>query len=657
MAQEKANLISSSSQSATAATTQENKENVTSTSTNINETPKEKTWKTTILSWLPSWLQFRKFKSLDSSYYWYPDYPRSMFGDTALLVPIVMIFYFPVRPYGVQTEAVIYGTTGAVLAALYSLLGTFLADLARDHSDKNPIQPGVCAILGVFLFFGIFILNYVRMNYLKANFAVVNGCILICFTFTYGAVFPIFSTELTWLFLRPIAVAGALSLAVNYFLWPDDSVTNYMGVISKVLTDGTKFFKENSEAFLEMKTTVGESSLGSLRAKLQGGILLLIECKRAVQREITFTKLSPTDITALTRILKSMYPTLHGLGLSAILEKDYLSKHIQDPLLKNAKITTNGDNDDNDNDDFNIASGFEDSVNLMKPACHYLTQSTVECLEECKNSLNKFQKKPRTMLNSILWPFPRIYGFNGDREVDIESAQHRLDQTINTLTQAIQQFDQLQQSNQIQRYTKICQQWKRESMTHSNESVNMMSEPDDYTYGPLYLIFLYQTSLREYCSQVLELAHFIQQLQNERKKRTFHFPKKSLKKWFHSANSIESNYTATHQSGSQSNLSAVVGHESDNINLVRTTTRPNELTENDIENGFVSSRRNDAVDGQGVCNADSDNDNDDPNHKKKKSKKKRRKWMLQDYIWIQMFYLLLLLWNGSFSNSIKYVYG
>ncbi|KAI8081922.1 uncharacterized protein B0P05DRAFT_457940, partial [Gilbertella persicaria] len=89
---------------------------------------------------------------------------QELFGRTSLLIAVVVIFYFPVRTIGIQTEAVILGTLGALIAAAWSFLGTFLASLARSKSNPNPIQPGACAILAVFLFIGTFIVNLVRIK-------------------------------------------------------------------------------------------------------------------------------------------------------------------------------------------------------------------------------------------------------------------------------------------------------------------------------------------------------------------------------------------------------------------------------------------------------------------------------------------------------------
>ncbi|KAI8378395.1 hypothetical protein BD560DRAFT_304996, partial [Blakeslea trispora] len=92
------------------------------------------------------------------------DETQAFFGSTALLIAVVVIFYFPVRTIGIQTEAVILGTLGGLIAAAWSFLGIFLANLARSKSDSNPVQPGACAVLAVFLFIGTFVVNLVRIK-------------------------------------------------------------------------------------------------------------------------------------------------------------------------------------------------------------------------------------------------------------------------------------------------------------------------------------------------------------------------------------------------------------------------------------------------------------------------------------------------------------
>lgn len=69
------------------------------------------------------------------------------------------------------------GGVSRVHDTYFILLGAYLASLARNHSDPNPVQPGACAVLAVFLFFGTFVLNIIRMKMPKGIYTSVKYCI------------------------------------------------------------------------------------------------------------------------------------------------------------------------------------------------------------------------------------------------------------------------------------------------------------------------------------------------------------------------------------------------------------------------------------------------------------------------------------------------
>ncbi|KAI8084668.1 uncharacterized protein BX664DRAFT_366267 [Halteromyces radiatus] len=411
---------------------------------------------------------------------------------------------------------------------------------------------------------------------------------------TEGAAVPIFAAELTWLFLRPIATAGAVALAVNYFLWPDDSVANYMQVLQSTLSTCEIFVKENSEAFLNLQSNTGASSLPSLQSRLQGIMLLLIDCKRAVQREVIYSKLSSTDISNLTKIVKNMYPGLHGLGLSVIMEKNYLSQLAIDPLLKQA---TENDNDAMMDESKRIRNGYQDAVALIKPTSERLTNATVSCLEKCRSSLKSFQPRPRQPLNTFLWPFPRFtsFGKSSHRQhlLDMEEAGKKLDDAVDELNKALEEFDQIQRSKSMECYSQICQQNPHmEQEQLDNETHGGLSK----THGPLYLMFLYQHNIRDYSSQVNSLANSIQILHQHNTERRLYFPQMSLKKWFNSNNEVDptffnkkhSNNNNNYDYGQQDNNGMV---DTANLSLVQTMTRNDPYSDDqDGREGFIRRR-------------------------------------------------------------------
>ncbi|CAO3597555.1 unnamed protein product [Absidia cylindrospora] len=358
-----------------------------------------------------------------------------------------------------------------------------------------------------------------------------------------------------------------------------------------------------------MQTDTGASSLSSLQQRLHGGILLLIDCKRAAQREILYSKLNASDFGDLTRTVKDMYPSLHGLGLSVIMEKDFLSNLAQDPLLKEAAT----------GEPESYSSGFQDSVALMKTTSEQLVQTTVACLDQCKSSLSSFQPRTRSTMDIFMWPFPRIISFGKSRHsqhlADMEQASEQLNNTVYQLEKALDAFDQTQHSNGMERYSQICYQKKQHRQENTrNDSNNQYSYNESLsatTYGPLYLVFLYQHNIREFCALVKSLASRIQQLHQKRTSRKIHFPQTTLKKWFHRTNEVDPTFFNNKGNTQNSKYSHGNGNvdgqlqmddtgrgmtDTTNLSLVQTMTRTDvSPAEQDMQDGFVRSRNNAAI--------------------------------------------------------------
>ncbi|KAI8086521.1 uncharacterized protein BX664DRAFT_159280 [Halteromyces radiatus] len=88
---------------------------------------------------------------------------KQAIGSGTLFVVITCLFYFPNRSLGVVLESIMYGTAGSLLSAAWCTLGMFLANLARNPLESEPIQAASSAVLAVFLFFGTFVVNYIRV--------------------------------------------------------------------------------------------------------------------------------------------------------------------------------------------------------------------------------------------------------------------------------------------------------------------------------------------------------------------------------------------------------------------------------------------------------------------------------------------------------------
>ncbi|KAL0145745.1 hypothetical protein V8B55DRAFT_1464744 [Mucor lusitanicus] len=469
------NYMSTESSSSRAIPNASSKEAPTTTAVAATPPIKPSLW-TRFKASLPAFAQFRKtikasIALLISMVFVFAYETREAVGSSVLLVAIVTIFFFPVR------TIVILGVFGGLLATAWSFLGAYLASLARNRSDPNPIQPGACAVLAVFLFLGTFVLNIIRMKVPKGRSGV-------SFTMTYSAGFAPMVPQIMWLFLRPVAVAGAICLAVNYFIWPDD---------------------KHSEAFLSCSQAAEKTSLPSLNARLKNGVLLMIECKRAVKREIIYSRISDVDCSELSKTVTNMRNSLHGVGLALIMKNNYIYSDTKNIYFKRFNEPA-------------ILDAFRTSVEGLKPMAAELSSLCYAATNEASTRLGNLHYHPRTTRNSILWPFPRFWVSKPKGPVSATSTAPST--TSTQLHELIERFDQVSKSDVV--FRKFLD----------------MNAADIPRNGPLYLIFLYIYNLREHATKVAGLIELIERLETERKKARFWLPHQTLKRWIMSNSNV-----------------------------------------------------------------------------------------------------------------------
>jgi hypothetical protein len=298
------------------------------------------------------------------------------------------------------------------------------------------------------------------------------------------------------MFLIPVATSGALCLAVNYALWPDDSINNFLGIFKRTLGNYNTFFKEHSDAFLDPSLTSVSTTLPSVNNRLQDGSLLLIDCKRAVHSEILYSRISDKDCSQLTDAIKEMRPHLHGIGLSTIMKGNYMNDHSNTyfEIFKEQ----------------NTIDAFTDALNGIRPAASTLADLCYKATDEGATRVAAMHYHPRTTLNSILWPFPRLWiskSNSAPQESTVSSRDVKL---------ALNRFEKMSVSNDV--FSKfLC-----------------MNAADIPRNGPLYLLFLYIHSLKQHATRIVALMELVEGMEERRTHYRLWFPHQTLKKWLRS---------------------------------------------------------------------------------------------------------------------------
>ena len=206
----------------------------------------------------------------------------------------------------------------------------------------------------------------------------------------------------------------------------------------------------------------------------------------------------------MANITINMRAALHGIGLGLIMKKKYLKsdpkdiyfQHFKDPLIIDAFVST---------------------LEKIAPACIELTDLCHKATSEGSIRIGNLHYHGRTTLNSILWPFPRLW------------VSHSASNNQDELTGKIS-ADQLQKA--LDHFIVVSQST---AVFEPFLGTSSFGIPQN---GPLYLLFLYIHNLRQHAANILKLVEFVEHLEEKRTRNRFWFPHQKLKKWLLSNSEI-----------------------------------------------------------------------------------------------------------------------
>lgn len=140
-----------------------------------------------------------------------------------------------------------------------------------------------------------------------------------------------------------------------------------------------------------MNDDTDSPSLANLRTKLQKTFIKLIDQQHNVEFTVIYSRFSQGDMAKLTQKVKDMRTPLHGIGMS-LLMKHKRSRNTELYETKEDKMYPN--------------------VPIYKeitPTTQSLTEACATSLQSCVERIERFKAPPRSLLSTVLWPFPRLF--------------------------------------------------------------------------------------------------------------------------------------------------------------------------------------------------------------------------------------------------------
>jgi hypothetical protein len=270
---------------------------------------------------------------------------------------------------------------------------------------------------------------------------------------------------------------------------------------------------------------------------------MMIECKRAVKREVIYSRISDVDCSELTHLITNMRAPLHGVGLSLIMRNEYENTETTNIFFKRFNDPV-------------ILDAFTSSIEGLTPISKELSDVCYSAVAQIADRLTNLHYHPRTSLNSILWPFPRLW-VSKSKNKTLDEKQNTI--TSSELSKLLNRFDLISKNDMI--FRKFLD----------------MKSVDIPRNGPLYLIFLYIYNIKKHATNVISLLENMETIETERKKARFWLPHQTLKRWIMSGEDIGDNM------GAQETKFDV---QSGGNDLVRISTRVDECGDSTTDNFF-----------------------------------------------------------------------
>ena len=270
------------------------------------------------------------------------------------LVAIMSILGLPIMPRGKFIQSMLLNVITVCFSAAVNLLAMYSATQARLHTTPpgappNGYNSSASAVCGVWLFFQVYCINYLRAARPQFNFPAIVYSIFAIVAMSYAVMFPNMASAISFAkrLLEAFFTGFAIATGVHFVIFPMSSrmvifkqMGGYVALLGALLKTQTAYMQSlesidpvalhrqhEEEKEQEPKKTKKQPPQGPLGTPASIGIhetfakLIDLHTKLetdlvSAKREFAIGKLESKDITALWKHLRKIFVPILGLTSS-----------------------------------------------------------------------------------------------------------------------------------------------------------------------------------------------------------------------------------------------------------------------------------------------------------------------------------------------------
>ncbi|KAJ1972392.1 hypothetical protein H4R35_004699 [Dimargaris xerosporica] len=238
-------------------------------------------------------------------------------GPASYLLVLTAIFLCTAATIGAHLQALVLGYLAIALSMGYSTLGRFFAEKCNEYQLDHDNYGGR-AILGVWLFVGLYAMSLVRVSHRRHFIPSILFSLPLIFTTTLDVDAKSGAFSIVWIYTKPMVFGASVALIVGLGFFPVSALFVLEKQLLKAMCQVLKMLDITTKAFLLKDPTALLSSeeFNAHMSQVRQIITLVKQTMLEAKYEISYSHHQPQDFKGIQATLTQLAQHLGSMTLS-----------------------------------------------------------------------------------------------------------------------------------------------------------------------------------------------------------------------------------------------------------------------------------------------------------------------------------------------------